>query len=109
MVKLAFEFGISNLWLEGDSKNIINSINGISPPSWSISNIIEETCDTLAKFEKVHVTHAFREANPIADWFANKGVGFDKMMIWHIGKYILADAKSLIELDKIKGSTLEIK
>ena len=32
VVKLAFEAGITKLWLEGDSKNIINTINGIYPP-----------------------------------------------------------------------------
>ena len=81
VVKLAFEAGVSKLWLEGDSKNIINNINGIPPPSWTIANIIDETRSILTKFEKVHVTHAFREANPVADWFANIGVGADNVKI----------------------------
>lgn len=80
VVKLAFEAGVSKLWLEEDSNNIINSINGIFPPSWSITNIIDETHATLTKFEKVHITHAFREANPVVDWFANTGVGAAKNM-----------------------------
>lgn len=67
VVKLAFDVGITNLWLEGDSNNIINSIKGISSPSWLIGNIIEETRDTLEKFENVHVTHVFREANLVVD------------------------------------------
>ncbi len=105
VVKLAFEARVSKIWLEGDSKNIINNINGISPPSWSIANIIDETRATLTKFEKVHVTHAFREANLVANWFTKKGVGADKEMIWHSKKDILMEAKSLIELEKIHEST----
>ena len=31
-VKLAFEVGVTNLWLEGDSKNIFECIIGKSPP-----------------------------------------------------------------------------
>lgn len=101
MVKLAFDVGITNLWLEGDSNNIINSIKGISPTLWLIGNLIEETRDTLVKFENVYVTHVLREANPGADWFANKGVGSDKLLIWHSGKDILVEEKSLIDLEKI--------
>ena len=33
VVKLAFEVGIKNLWLEGDSNNIIKCINGKSQSS----------------------------------------------------------------------------
>lgn len=74
MVKLAFEIGVSNLWLEGDSNNIIKCLIGNSHYSWTISNLIEEMCETLAKFKKVYVTHIFHEVNLMADWFANKGV-----------------------------------
>lgn len=108
VVKLAFEVGITKLWLEGDSNNIINCINGNSLPSWSIVNLIEETRDTLAKFENIHVTHVFKEANPIADWFSNKGVGSEKLIIWQSGKDILTEAKTLIDLEKIQGCTVEI-
>ena len=108
MVNLAFEVGITNLWLEGDLNNIIKYINGKSQYSWSIANLIKETCETLAKFNRVHVTHIFREANPVADWFTNKGLGSNQMMTWQSRKIFLMDAKSLIELDKIQGCTENI-
>ena len=66
-IKLAFDMGIKKLWLEGDSKNIINCINRISQPSWLIAKLIEETRAILDKFECVHITHVFREANPMVD------------------------------------------
>jgi ribonuclease HI len=73
-VKIATEMGVKNLWLEGDSKNILDCIQGKTQPSWTILNIIEETKENLKKFEKIHITHIFREANPMADWLANDGV-----------------------------------
>ena len=109
VVKLAFEIGVTNLWLEGDLNNIIKCIIGNSHPSWSIANLIDETRETLAKFNRVHVTHIFWEANPVADRFANIGVGADRKMTWHPENRMLADVKSLIDLDKIQASTEKIQ
>ena len=102
------EVGVSNLWLEGDSNNIIKCINGSSHTSWSIANLIDDTRETLAKFNRVHITHVFREANPVADWFTNKGVGADIKMTWQSGKSFPVDVTSLIELDNIQGSMKKI-
>ena len=74
-----------------------------------IANLIDETRETLAKFNKIHVSHIFREANPVADRFANIGVGADHKMNWLLGLCLPADVKSLIDLDKIQGSTEKIK
>ena len=78
------------------------------PPSWSIANIIAETRATLTKFEKVHVTHVYREANPVADWFANTGVNAANNLTWHAGIDFPLEAKSLIDHDKIIGRTAQI-
>ena len=74
----------------------------------SIANIIAETRATLTKFEKVHVTHVYREANPVADWFANTGVYAASNMTWHAGIDFSLEAKSLIDHDKIIGRTAQI-
>lgn len=109
VVNLAFEAGVTKLWLEGDSNNIIKILNGISSPSWMIANIITETRVTLSKFESVHITHMYREANSVADWFANKGVVEAKNMTWHAGENFPTDAKSLMDYDKISGTVTQIK
>ena len=45
--------------------NNIKCLNGNSQYSWSIANLIDETRETLAKFDRVHVTHVFQEfTNP---------------------------------------------
>ena len=102
IVKLAFDMGIKKLWLEGDSNNIIRCIKFITQPSWSIANIIEETRSILEYFECVYVTHVYREANTMEDWFSNEAVRQDKLMTWNSGRNFLKEVKSLIELEKIQ-------
>lgn len=107
-VKEAYEKGVKNLWLEGDSKDIVDCIKGLTQESWTISNIIEETRDYLSKFEKGHISHVFQEANPMADWLANDGVRQEKKKTWILGKDLPNEAKSIIFQEKILGSTAEI-
>ena len=56
VANLAFDLGFGWLWLEGDSKNIIDYLKSINRPSWTISNIIEGTRAIMDKFERVYVT-----------------------------------------------------
>ena len=41
-IKLAKEMGVNFLWLEGDSKNIIDYLNGRNKMTWMMANIIGE-------------------------------------------------------------------
>ena len=107
-VKLDFDLGFRRIWLEGDSKNIIDCLKCINQPSWTISNIIEGTRAILDKFEGVYVCHVFREANSVADWFANDGVRWNDLMIWKLGRKILEEANNIIDQEKILGITKEI-
>ena len=38
----AKDLNLANIWVEGDSLNIINCFKNIYPPSWTISNIISK-------------------------------------------------------------------
>lgn len=67
IVKFALASGIENLWLEGDSLNILNCLNGFSTPSWTIMNIIKELKSDLGKFSKTYISHVYREANSVVD------------------------------------------
>lgn len=69
--KLAKEIGVRNLWLEGDSKNIINYLNEKNLPTWTIANIINESILYLKTFDRVYVADEYREANQVADRLAN--------------------------------------
>ena len=39
-IKLSRDMGIRNLWLKGDSKNIIYCLNEKNKPTWTIESII---------------------------------------------------------------------
>jgi ribonuclease HI len=67
VIRVAENIGVRNLWLEGDSNNIIHCIRGETDPSWTISNIIEEIKAKIRLFDKVHISHVFQEANAVAD------------------------------------------
>lgn len=71
---LAKNQGVSKLWLEGDSLNVINCLLKKYPPSWSIVHFINDSIAILNSFEEIKVFHIFREANRLVDGVANVGV-----------------------------------
>ena len=72
---------MKNIWVEGDSLNIINCLNKISIPSWTISNIIYEAIHIINSFDTYVITHNFREANGTVDWAANVVCSSDHIII----------------------------
>ena len=66
-IKLVVELGYSKLWLEGDSLNIINTLNNKNAISWSIEAMIMEIKTLIQKFEKVAISHIYHEANGVSD------------------------------------------
>ena len=64
-IKLSFDLGYSKLWLEGDSLNIINTLNNKNSSSWSIEATIKEIKTLIQKFEKVAISHIYCEANGV--------------------------------------------
>lgn len=98
---LAKEMGISRLWLEGDSNNIIKCLKGEHPPSWNIINIFEETKQILNSFEKVYISNEYRESNSISDWMANDAVKSDKPKKWINGASLPMEVKCLIDMESI--------
>ena len=63
----------------------------------------------MEKFERVYVTHMFREVNSMVDWFTNEGVRQNELMIWKMGRKLLEEANNIIDQEKILGSTIDIK
>lgn len=106
IVKLALASGVESLQLEGDSLNIINCINGLTRPSWTIANIIEELRDDLGEFKKTHISHTYCEANMAVDWFANEAVKRNLVMTWHIRDVIRAATMDFLRQDQVQGTNI---
>ncbi len=81
-MKIAVDLGCPNLWLEGDSLNIVNILNNKSSISWSIDATIKEIKYLIQKFEKFVISHTFQEANGVADWIANYAILMGQMVRW---------------------------
>ena len=59
-IRLAMDFGYQNLWMEGDSLNIINMLNNNSPVSWTIEGSILEIKNLINKFDMFYFLIFFR-------------------------------------------------
>ncbi|XP_057857147.2 uncharacterized protein LOC131066407 [Cryptomeria japonica] len=82
-IKLAYNLSVKVLWLEGDSKNIINCLLGKHQPSWMIKNIIDSVREFLEGFDKCYISHEYRESNMCANWAANEAVQSEQIKIWN--------------------------
>lgn len=96
-------FNHDNLWLEGDSLNIIKCLKGEIEPSWTIENIIFKAREIISSFKSIIIEHAFREKNIIADGLANLGIISEAQSIWNGEVNIDFNIKELIRKDKFTG------
>lgn len=103
IINLAQSLNIKHLWLEGDSKNIIDYLKEKSPPSSTIKSWIEEAKLTLAKFEKVKISHAYRESNAVVNFFSNEGVKSKEVRTWLNTNDLNSNVCALINYDKSHG------
>lgn len=82
MIKLARDTKCRNLWLEGDSKNIVNILNEKNDPAWDISNLLRDYKNDLNFFHKVFMSHNYRETNTLANWMANLEIKSNDIVMW---------------------------
>ena len=76
--------GLRRLEVEGDSKLVIDAVNGVSAPPWRLKKIIEDIRMLAQDFEVVQFKHIFREANFVADAIADLGHNCS-FSTWHDG------------------------
>ena len=93
---------LRKVWVEGDSLNIINCLNNITKPSWTISNIILQAIHIIKSFDICIVTHNFRQANHFADWVANVACLSEQKVIWDNNDPLPADGHQFINYDKLR-------
>ena len=100
-MKLVVDLGNPKLWLEGDSLNIVNTLNNKNSITWSIEATVMEIKSLINKFEKFIISHEYHEANGVADWVANYAIQIGHKMRWidELNKNI--DLKAFINYDVI--------
>nr|XP_011468499.1 PREDICTED: uncharacterized protein LOC101309181 [Fragaria vesca subsp. vesca] len=86
--------GYMNVQVEGDSKLVIDAINGKLSPPWRLQKIVQDIRTIATSFSSVCFNHVYREANFVADAFANEGHQLPNGREWQDG-YSAAVAKAL--------------
>lgn len=99
----AKSLNLKNIWLEGDSINIINYLTKVTNPLWTINNIIGKATDLINSFKNCVFTHNYRETNQFVDWMANVACKSDEKLIWNQCDIIPIEGILLIEHDKARS------
>ncbi|XP_004309278.1 PREDICTED: uncharacterized protein LOC101298847, partial [Fragaria vesca subsp. vesca] len=74
--------GFTKVEIEGDSKLVLDAINGHSTPPWRIRKLCQDIKALRSSFEFVSFKHVFREANFVANAFANLGHRLENHRVW---------------------------
>uniref|UniRef100_A0A5K0W0Y7 RNase H type-1 domain-containing protein n=1 Tax=Nymphaea colorata TaxID=210225 RepID=A0A5K0W0Y7_9MAGN len=82
-VGLACENDLSQLWMEGDAKTIVDIITGKRTRNLQLEkHVIDMKCQ-FALLENCKCTHIYREGNRIADKLAKMGLRMKTGQVWH--------------------------
>ncbi|KAL6144672.1 hypothetical protein ACLB2K_055363 [Fragaria x ananassa] len=87
--------GYMNVQVEGDSKLVIDAINGKLSPPWRLQKIVQDIQTIATSFSSVCFNHVYRETNFVADAFANEGHQLPNGRKWQDG-YATAVARALL-------------
>lgn len=72
----------SHIIVEGDSKLIINVVQGKRETPWNLRSILEDVKWCAIVFQKVGWCHIFRKANFVADGLTSIGIKYVNLNIW---------------------------
>ncbi|XP_019455095.1 PREDICTED: uncharacterized protein LOC109356219 [Lupinus angustifolius] len=79
-VLIAHDNGWRSIWLECDSKVVVDIFDGSKSVPWRLSNLMNKCNSTLSSMN-FKVTHIFRQGNACADKLATYGVS-SKVDTW---------------------------
>ncbi|KAL6202511.1 hypothetical protein ACLB2K_026219 [Fragaria x ananassa] len=98
--------GYMNDQVEGNSKLVIDAINGKLSPPWRLQMIVQDIRTIATSFSSVCFNHVYRETNFVADAFANEGHQLPNGREWQDG-YPAAAARALL-FDTVSSGCLRI-
>ncbi|KAL6227690.1 hypothetical protein ACLB2K_001647 [Fragaria x ananassa] len=96
-ILIAKNKGLTRIIVEGDSKIIIDAVNGKISTPWRLQQIIEDIKNLAQEFQEISFNHIYREANFAADATASLGHSITGRRDWFqplprsIGRMILFD------------------
>ncbi|XP_004292219.1 PREDICTED: uncharacterized protein LOC101302904 [Fragaria vesca subsp. vesca] len=78
----AKEKGVLKVEVEGDSKLIIDIVNGVCDLPWRLLKVVQDIKLLSCHFESIRFKHVFREANFVANALANLGHRVQISRLW---------------------------
>ncbi|XP_048448094.1 uncharacterized protein LOC125480896 [Pyrus x bretschneideri] len=87
----ALRKGVLKIMVEGDSKLVIQVVQGMCSMLWNLEHTIEDIKWTPTKFSIIYWNHIFREANFVTDTFACQGLLIIGCHLWehHVPPFAL--------------------
>lgn len=79
---LAWDLGLKDIVVEGDSQQVIQALNGPNPPALPILKIVEGLKRCWLKFNSWKVEHTRRNTNVAAHLLARKAKNVKDSVIW---------------------------
>ncbi|XP_004300849.1 PREDICTED: uncharacterized protein LOC101302842 [Fragaria vesca subsp. vesca] len=95
----AKEKGFVNIKVEGDSKLVIDSVNGSIAPPWRLLKIVEYIRALAFSFTIIFFKHVFREINFVVDALANLGHKTRVSSFWN--DHIHCEASNALVFDSV--------
>ncbi|XP_077228474.1 uncharacterized protein LOC143861432 [Tasmannia lanceolata] len=71
-LRLAASLGLTNIWIEVDSKIAADVINGTSKTPWKCFACTQEIRQLLSSFLQWKISHIWREGNSVADFLSKR-------------------------------------
>ena len=79
---VAWNGGHRKVHVEVDSETVVRLLEGDPPASSPYIHLIKKCRALISRVEwEVKISHCFREANKVADWLANHGVGLTENFV----------------------------
>ncbi|KAL6145612.1 hypothetical protein ACLB2K_056298 [Fragaria x ananassa] len=93
----AKEQGFSKIEVEGNSKLVIDAVNGVLTPPWKLLKLIHDIKFLSNSFEFVCFQHVFRETNFVTNVLANLGHMLSNLHCWE--ECVPSEASSALAFD----------
>ena len=81
-ILLAWDLGLKNIIIEGDSLAVVQALNGIITPTISIQKVIEGITWCLKRFYTWKISHSRRSSNTTAHLMAKEASSILENVIW---------------------------
>lgn len=81
-ILLAWDLGLKNIIVEGDSLVVVQALNGITAPAISFQKVIEGITWCLKRFDTWKISHSRRSSNTVAHLMAKEANSILENVIW---------------------------